>query len=145
MTEYTGQVMDTDEFLEHYGVKGMKWGHRKAISTEVAGGFIQRTKLRNKVNKQGRQAQRAGLKANLTVGKGRETAKENARHKKLDYLNNPDRVTAMTLTKGEKIATVLLSGNPIAGVVAVKIQGAATNRAEYMQKTGGYNQQHPKK
>lgn len=30
MTQYVAQAMDADTFLEHYGVKGMRWGHRKA-------------------------------------------------------------------------------------------------------------------
>lgn len=44
MTDYTAQMMSEDEFLEHHGVKGMKWGKRKADGsvkqvTDSGGGF----------------------------------------------------------------------------------------------------------
>lgn len=144
MTQYTAQVMDADAFLEHYGVKGMKWGHRKAVGTDVAGGFGTRTKRRLKVDAQHIKANASVAKANVTVGKKRAAAKDSAREKKLDYLNNPDRVTAATLTKGEKIALALFT-SPVGAVAGIKTANAKANRIEYMQKTGGYNKQRAKK
>lgn len=45
-------MTDTDDFLEHYGVKGMKWGVRKAVSgAQIAGNAVSNT-VRDAVQKQ---------------------------------------------------------------------------------------------
>lgn len=43
--------MYTEEFLAHYGVKGMKWGKRKAPNAEKAAGKAARKAERSKIVK----------------------------------------------------------------------------------------------
>lgn len=45
-------MSNTDNFLEHYGVKGMKWGVRKAASGISAAGSSVSNTVRDAVNKQ---------------------------------------------------------------------------------------------
>jgi deoxyhypusine synthase len=69
-----------------------------------------------------------------------ERAKENQKLGKIkaDFLKDPDRVTAMTMTRGEKAATVILGGG-LPGVAAVAGQNIARNRVAKKQALGAYD------
>lgn len=60
-------MTDTDEFLEHYGVKGMKWGVRKAASGISNVGLSVNAGVRDAVqrSKEKREATQAERKANF--------------------------------------------------------------------------------
>lgn len=137
------QVMETEEFLAHFGVKGMRWGHRKSAPSGRQGGktYGERSALRDQVNAQQLRSNVASTKAALTVGKNRKAVKEAAHKQRLDYLRNPDRVTAATMTRGEKRATIILTSltmSPLAAVATVGVQNAYANRVEYKQKNNKY-------
>ena len=44
MSEYYGVSTPTEDFISHYGVKGMKWGVRKAIKDALAKKLLQDNK-----------------------------------------------------------------------------------------------------
>ena len=137
------QAMETDEFLAHYGVKGMRWGHRKSAPGAGAGGMTrhQRNEIRNRVNAQQLRSNVASTKAALTVGKNRKAKKEAAHKQRLEYLRNPDRVTAATMTRGEKLfyaAFTSATASPLAATTGILATNAYANRVEYKQKHGMY-------
>lgn len=54
--------VDVDDFLEHFGVKGMRWGHRKAPSSSSDGPAAPTRKELRGMNKVARAGQRADAK-----------------------------------------------------------------------------------
>ena len=116
--------MTDEEYLEHYGIPGMRWGHRKLVraggdNTRAAKQFAKKTtsddvkKARARVSKEVSKVQVQKLKykeAKRVARKSengkavaeRELAKYNAMKK--EVFRNPDRATAFRLTKGEKVA-----------------------------------------
>ena len=107
------QIMSTDDFLAHYGVKGMKWGKRKVASSEI---IDARARNASRV----RQISNQIDKTNLATGA--QQKKEGAKLAKMQasYLKNPDRATALRMTTGEKA---------VLGVLAVAIPGVGTAAA----------------
>lgn len=138
MTEYAAQVMDTDDFLEHYGVKGMKWGHRKPTSSEIVG-------ARRRVAKASRKVDNAEDKMSTAKdAKSAKAAKKEFDKVNKEFLNNPDRVTALRLTTGEKWSHAALAVLfPVAGTAAVAVAGVARGTARSniarRQAKGTYN------
>ena len=146
--------MDPEAVLAHYGVKGMQWGKRKA--TDDASGGSQstsskpsndevktaRSNLQRKAldyNVASREAKKSGPKGSVV----RALAKEKVREMKVDFLNDPDRITASYLTKGEKIIFGVLAAStgPIGvGAVGGNIAGRAMSRKsiENKQRSGAY-------
>jgi hypothetical protein len=123
---------DLDELM-HYGVLGMKWGQRKK------GGGKEIRKARRNLRGERR-------KLNSVEEARREAPKGSEARTKLDkklntlqreYNKNPDRVLANRLTRGEKLASVLLLG-PV-GLVAIGGTSARSRRVEQKQETNKYN------
>lgn len=120
-------VLD-ENLLEHFGVKGMRWGVR---NKKTAG--------------QIRTARRKVAKARLDYndardqyrqGTGTKTAVKNTR---LAYLNHPDRATAARITKGDAFIAALLI-TP-AGAAGLAVGSQIRSRAiEANQRTGHYNE-----
>ena len=118
----------TGDFIEHYGVKGMKWGVRRAQESVKAG--------------------RAGLKAQkreitrATTVEAIDAAQAKYNAMRIDHLNNPDRVTAQTLTAG-KAATVAALGflaiGPVGIPVGLAAQQAYMNTIRKRQASGYYD------
>jgi hypothetical protein len=92
---------NVDEFLAHYGVPGMHWGHRKSGATSTLKPTTQQiTEARAR-----QSVRKAAYKSAKSGGNATSTAKAaNA------FMKSPDRVVAAHMTKGEKIATALLGG-----------------------------------
>lgn len=116
--------------LEHFGVKGMKWGQRKAKPTTS-----EIRDARALTAGRARELQRATDQLNLAVAKSpnsketKKAAKELAQLQ-IDYLKSPDRATALRMTKGEKIANTLFAvAVPGVGTAAVGL-GAAIRVAQ---------------
>ena len=114
-----------EEILEHVGVKGMKWGVRKAVDKSIGTKTAGRKPSSYKKSKPsfrkkfptGRTRAAEIVRARASVAKTEKAykseknfAKKNRLH--AAHLNNPDRATALRMTRGEKFiysvfATVL--------------------------------------
>lgn len=118
--------------LVHYGVKGMKWGVRKAVSTREVYGARARLQVK--------QNEIADQKRNVRKAKS-ATAKTNQKTKldkmKVDFLNDPDRVTASRLSTGEKVVATIFAG-PV-GIGAAGVASYASRVIDARQRTGHYN------
>jgi hypothetical protein len=128
------------EELRHYGVLGMKWGKTRAQAT---GDEIR--VARANVNKEAAKYNKAANDlVRTTKGRSPERAagKEKLADMKIEFLKNPDRVTAARLTRGEKaiLGVFALTGVgaavPLAGIA---VTSAHSRRIERKQETGAYN------
>jgi hypothetical protein len=118
--------------LVHYGVKGMKWGVRKAVSTREVHGA--RARLEVKQHEYSSQ-KRAVRKAKSPKAKANQKAKLN--QMKVDYLKDPDRVTAARMSTGEKVVATLFAG-PV-GVGAAGVASYTSRVIDARQRTGYYD------
>lgn len=126
--------------LAHHGVLGMKWGHRKAANAgQIRAARRNVSKMRDGVAAQRHKA---------TAAKGTSSAKvENKKLSdlKASYLNNPDRVIAARMTRGEKFIAIV--GGSIAlpgagfvpGLAVVTATSARSRKIEQQQADGAYN------
>lgn len=138
--------------LEHFGVKGMKWGVVKAklADSKAPTGKVIR-KARRSVNKQERKLFGQHVRQLGTFNKEKRAArKTKMAGMKLALLNDPDRATAARITRGEK-ALILVLGTPlsVAGAATTAgILGASTAQRkiiEKRQREGFYNKRAAKK
>lgn len=140
-----------EDFLAHYGVKGMRWGVRKLdngnrtkvrpkrASYDDIRSARRRQTARESAIEEARDRIKAAPKGSAAASKAGEA------HQKAvsEYLNSPDRVTANRLLKGEKVALGVLAafGGPI-GVAAVGagvgVNRRATDNIARQQARGGY-------
>lgn len=164
MSEMTTGEDFASDFLQHYGVKGMRWGHRKAADSGGSGGSGGSAKVKKKaglgskigkaldtvherdqkieaarlnVEKMRNEAKGAKrqMKSNTRVfSKDRKAGRNEIRNMKLDILNHPDAPTAARLTSGEIMAQMLF-GSP----AAISAQTRIANQMERRQATGYYN------
>ena len=137
--------------LEHFGVKGMRWGvvKSKLADAKAPRGKVIR-KARRSVNKQERKILRKDIGRIFTVNKAKRAQKNSDLAKmKLNLLNDPDRATAARITRGEKIALTLFTAPTVAGVAGTAaILGASTAKRkiiEKRQREGFYNKRAAKK
>jgi hypothetical protein len=132
--------------LEHFGVKGMRWGVVKAktgIGSAPSGKTIR--KARRSVNKQERKLMGQQIRQLGTFNKEkRATRKKNIATMKTNLLHDPDRATAARITRGEKAVLVLLNvGAPIAGTLGTAaVLGGATLQRKRIE---SWQKKHPVK
>lgn len=122
-----------DDALKHYGVLGMKWG----VTRQVATGSQIRS-ARHRVQGQQialKQAKRSVRSA--TTAQAKANAEKKHADLKMALLNNPDRVIAARLTRGEKAASLLLF-SPIGAAALIGGTSAASRRIEYKQDKNKY-------
>ena len=139
MTVLMGDEKPSLEELSHHGVKGQKWGVRKDKYTS---GEIQDARAR--VGSQVRTINRQIDKTNLSTGKQQTIEAKKLADMQASYLKNPDRATALRMTRGEKwvagAAAVLLPGVGTAGVaVGVGARVAARKSVEKYLRDQGIN------
>lgn len=126
----------TEETLAHYGVLGMKWGRTRARANAN-----QIRSARRRLSTERKKINRAEDKAfAINDRKKRDKAMNQVAKMQKEALKNPDRVIAARMTRGEKIATVVLFG-PAAplSIAAIAGSSAYSRRIERMQETGAYN------
>lgn len=110
-------IIDQDEkplpadILAHHGVKGQKWGVTKKSTTAD----IQDARAR--VGSQVRAINSQRDRVNLSTGATQKREVKKLHDVEMNFLKNPDRETALKLTKGEKF---------ISGLIAVGIPGVGT-------------------
>jgi hypothetical protein len=130
--------MNADE-LAHHGIKGMRWGHRKKVTKADIKQARKNVKWDlAKLDKQGDAVDSAKGKQKIVAQK-----KYDSLH--IKFLNNPDRSTALRMTRGEKFATII--GSTIAlpgagtavGTGVVLTRTAVANNIQKKQKSGAYN------
>lgn len=83
------------QFLTHHGVKGMKWGHRKHATSAERTRSVRLARAES-------FKQREAFKTAPRGSAQREKAKA-------AFLRNPDRATALRLTRGEKVTLAILA------------------------------------
>ena len=100
---------DLDVALEHYGVKGMKWGKRKArvSSADIHNARSRTEHDRMRVNEAAYNLNKATSKRAPASAAAQKKAVKEYESAQLSYLKNPDRATAMRMTKGEKAAVII--------------------------------------
>lgn len=114
MTQETQEFATPGDALEHYGVKGMQWGVRKAADSATA---VKRSKptAREIGNARAKQASKQRQinsqidKTNLSTGKAQEREAKKLADMSYDMLKDPDRATALRLTGGEKAVLGILA------------------------------------
>ena len=125
-----------EDLIEHYGVKGMKWGHRKAgdgssgsappakrkpTATDIRNARIERMALTGDVNRAAINLNRASASGS----KAKTATATKAYEKALKEYNFSDsHANALRYTNGEKAVLIMLTG-PLA---AVPIAGMALQR-----------------
>jgi hypothetical protein len=120
-TEKPGSPAD----LVHFGVKGMQWGVHKTQGTRDFYAKNPTSKQRTKAIETARES----THKTKTAYKKEKDPKKRANLKTV-HLNNPDRPTALRLTRGEKVVLGLLNFTPglnvltsVGNVIAVGAQG----------------------
>lgn len=104
--------MTPEEWLAHYGVKGMKWGQHKAVtSTDIHNARARTASRQAEIS---RQIDKVNL---AQPGKAQAKEAKKLDEMSLEFLKNPDRATALRLTRGEKVLN---------GIVAVGFPGVGT-------------------
>ena len=115
----------------------MKWGQRRKGTGKVI------REARRNLHRERRKLDNQAIK----VSQAKNTADRNkadAVLKKMskDYSKNPDRVLASRMTRGEKIAAVILTypfGFSAPGLAAIAATSATSRRIERKQETGAYD------
>ena len=108
MQEKTFSERYEEEFaLRHYGVKGMKWGKRKAKPTGVEINQARERYARDvaKINNEVAKGRDAYDRGDMKTAKRQGTKAENLRKQALS-----NQAVAARLTRGEKFAHVLTEG-----------------------------------
>lgn len=105
-----------EDMIEHHGVKGQKWGVKKAkpSSSDIQG-------ARARIGSQTRQINSQIDRLNLSTGKTADKEAKKLSDMHASFLRNPDRATALRLTRGEKAALSILALVPGPGTVAAGV------------------------
>lgn len=118
MTDLTADMMSEEDFLEHFGVKGMKWGRRKdgkAGSTHVSADAARYNKLKTRVKKNG-----TDNLSNDDIAKLNKRSQLMAEYKK----NNPTKLekgreaTRSVMKDVKTVATIVGAGAAVAGAIS---------------------------
>lgn len=121
-----------EDFLEHYGVAGMKWGKHRAKADAYE---IRSARARLQAKRHEYSQAKHEVRKTKRGSAERVAAKAHVAKIKSDFYKNPDRVTASRLTRGEK-AIVALTG-PL-GWANIAATSAISRRIEQKQETGQY-------
>jgi hypothetical protein len=110
-----------EDVMAHHGVKGQKWGVRKAKATS-AEIHAARQRQDARLRELGRHSDAVDT---APTAKARALATKKAQASARDFQTNEDRVTAARMTRGEKAAALILTG-PLGA--AIIINNSASRR-----------------
>lgn len=119
--------------LTHHGVLGMKWGHRKKAST----GDIHAARRKMNTYQTAHNAadrQRSGTKKGSTERKRLDATINRI---KKDHKEDPQRVIAARMTRGEKTAALIVAG-PF-GLIPIAASSAVSRHIEKKQDDEAHN------
>jgi len=132
-----------ENYLEHYGKMGMKWGHRNAASgatktdkpkkVKVTTADIKSARARQSVRERKYEESQGDFIVART-NKGRDRAEKVMRKHEKEYFLGKDAKTADRMTRGEKIGTTLvlgITGLVFAGMVAQAGRDAQAGKRQY--------------
>jgi hypothetical protein len=119
----------TPEDLVHVGVKGMKWGVRKSQGTRE---FHQKFPTSHKRAAEIRRA-RISTAATRQAFKDERNSEKRKQLKDI-HLSNPDRATALRLTRGEKVVLALLGSTTAVGGIGLGVAGGTAVRVGMRRK-----------
>lgn len=112
MSRLQGQEKPSLEDVAHFGVKGMKWGVRKKVSAQE----IKRARKNFGRKLEDFQDKREELRKTTVRGSKARVAGEKRLSKvRMSLLNDPDRATALRMTKGEKWLAGVVAGVGVVG------------------------------
>jgi len=135
------------DFIEHYGKQGMRWGHRNASSGEAKAAKpsgkerdtqIRLARLNTKADRVNFKSQKALVKATAKGSAARAKGEKELAKTKATMLKNPDRVTAVKLTRGEKAVSII--GLNQGGLGVLLASSIASRRIAKKQMQGSYDQ-----
>lgn len=113
-------TMEVDDFIKHYGKKGMRWGVRK--SEDSSGGSSKPRRPKNADIKAARSRQddrvrdfqeKSAAYYTSRSSKGEAFAERTMRNAEWDLFNNPDVAVAGRMTTGEKWVTGFFVAAPV--------------------------------
>lgn len=123
---------EVEDHLEHFGVKGMKWGIRKAASgSEIRSARQRLDQKRLKLYVAEDQLYR---------GNAKQQAAAKKQYDKLvkDWDDDPDRAISTRLTRGETAALVLLTGPAaLIPIAMTQVTSRAIEANQKSRKSGG--------
>lgn len=130
-------AMSVEDALAHYGKKGMKWGVRNApkpSSKEIIDARRRHADRGRDVRRAKRDIRKAGPKGSAE----RSAAKSKYATMKASRLNNPDHATAIRMTKGEEILSILFF-TPVGAATVIGGRSVSRKMVESNQRKGVYN------
>jgi len=126
MTQATQEFATPQEALEHYGVKGMKWGVTNA--DRPSSNDIHDARARLAIKNRDYQKERKAIKKDKVALPSRRDRKEAIGDLKIKTLSDPDRQTAFRLTTGEKAVYAMLAIAAPPTAIGVAVGRASVNR-----------------
>jgi len=115
-------MTEVDDFLAHYGKKGMKWGQRKAARQQESQDIIDaRARQEDRKKAHASAVNKLDSYSNASkYTKGQKAAEDAYFHSRNELLYGPDAKTAQKKTRGEKVAdrvVMAVGGTIVAGLI----------------------------